>query len=105
MHRIELRQEAEMIEILLEANAFLHHMCRNIVGSLLKVGRGDVPVSWLAELLLAKNRKLAGITAPAQGLCFLGPLYPAVHNLPERLTLREQVPDHRLKDSDATNPD
>jgi 5-methyltetrahydropteroyltriglutamate--homocysteine methyltransferase len=65
-------------EILLDikANAFLHHMVRNIVGTLLKVGRGDKPVEWVKEVLISKDRKKAGATAPPQGLYFIKAFYP-----------------------------
>ena len=53
----------------IRANAFLHHMVRNIVGSLFEVGRGGRPVSWMTELLLSRDRTLAGRTFPPQGLC------------------------------------
>lgn len=71
-----------IIDIEFIANAFLHHMIRNIVGSLLLVGRGERPVEWIGEVLAARNRKLAGPTASPQGLVFLGPRYPAHFPLP-----------------------
>jgi tRNA pseudouridine38-40 synthase len=72
----------------IEANAFLHHMVRNIVGSLLEVGRGERPVEWIAELLAARDREVAGATAMPQGLTFLGPRYPAQWRLPPAVTLQ-----------------
>jgi tRNA pseudouridine38-40 synthase len=69
------------------ANAFLHHMVRNFVGSLLLVGRGERPQAWLAELLEGRNRAVAGPTAPSAGLLFLGPRYPAECGLPAEVTL------------------
>ena len=69
------------------ANAFLHHMVRNIVGSLLPVGRGEKPSTWVAELLAGKDRTVAGPTAPAEGLVFLGPKYPGEWSLPAEVTL------------------
>jgi tRNA pseudouridine38-40 synthase len=59
----------------IKANAFLHHMVRNIVGTLLKVGRGDKPVEWVKEVLISKDRKKAGATAPPQGLYFIKAFY------------------------------
>jgi tRNA pseudouridine38-40 synthase len=73
--RVERRGSEVVIEI--EANAFLHHMVRNIVGSLLPVGRGERPLGWIGELLHGRDRDRAGPTAPAQGLVFLGPRYPS----------------------------
>ncbi len=49
----------------IKANAFLHHMVRNITGSLLLVGQGLQPVEWIAEVLAARDRNLAGPTAKA----------------------------------------
>lgn len=65
-----------------EANAFLHHMIRNIVGTLLKVGHGRKPVNWVAEVLRSLDRKQAGMTAPPQGLTFTGVSYPEQHDIP-----------------------
>ena len=87
MQRIDVRREGEEIAIDVRANAFLHHMVRNIVGSLLEVGRGERPEAWLGELLPGRDRSVAGDTAPSQGLCFLGPLYPARWALPAEATL------------------
>lgn len=94
MHRILIQADAENVIVRLEANAFLHHMCRNIVGSLLKVGRGECAAEWLGEVLRARDRKLAGATAPAHGLCFIGPLYPQGFSLPDKFQLREILPEH-----------
>jgi tRNA pseudouridine38-40 synthase len=75
------------ISIEIEANAFLHHMVRNIVGSLLPIGRGEQREAWLGELLAGRDRAKAGPTAPAAGLTFLGPRYPAHWNLPAEVSL------------------
>ena len=64
-------------------------MVRNIVGSLLPVGRGQAGEEWLAELLRGRDRTVAGPTAPAAGLVFLGPLYPARFGLPDEVTVHE----------------
>jgi tRNA pseudouridine38-40 synthase len=58
-----------------KANAFLHHMMRNIVGTLLKVGRGDRNVDWVQGVLDSKDRKKAGPTAEPQGLYFVKAFY------------------------------
>lgn len=87
VHEIAISREGDIVAIEIQANAFLHHMVRNIVGSLLPIGRGDEPPEWLAELLSARDRSRAGPTAPAAGLVFLGPRYPAQWNLPAEVTL------------------
>ena len=77
-----VRREGEHLFVEIEANAFLHHMVRNIVGSLLPIGRGERPVAWMAELLAGRDRQPAGPTAAASGLTFLGPRYPVYWGLP-----------------------
>ena len=59
-----------LIEI--EANAFLHHMVRNLAGVLLEIGEGKKEIQWAQEVLDKKDRKYAGITAPAEGLYLVG---------------------------------
>ncbi|BBD79649.1 tRNA pseudouridine(38-40) synthase TruA [Aerosticca soli] len=83
---LEVRRQGEKVIVDIEANAFLHHMVRNIVGSLLPVGRGERPVTWLAELLAGRDREAAGPTAPAAGLTFLGPRYEAHWGLPAEVS-------------------
>lgn len=67
----------------IRANAFLHHMVRNIMGTLIEIGLGRQPVTWAAELLAKCNRRLAAATAPACGLYFIGADYPARFELPD----------------------
>ena len=87
LQQIAVRREDDIVILDVRANAFLHHMVRNIVGSLLMIGRGEKPTDWLGELLAGGDRTHAGPTAPAQGLCFLGPLYPDAWKLPAEVTL------------------
>jgi tRNA pseudouridine38-40 synthase len=70
------------VEIEVSANAFLHHMVRNIAGTLLAVGVGDRPVAWVAEVLASRDRAFAGPTAVARGLYFAGVEYAARYGLP-----------------------
>ena len=83
---VSVRREDEQVVVDIEANAFLHHMVRNIVGSLLPIGRGEQPVSWMAELLAGRDRGVAGPTAPSSGLTFLGPRYEAPWGLPPEVS-------------------
>lgn len=87
LQAISVRRAGEIVEIEVRANAFLHHMVRNIVGSLLPIGRGERPEAWMAELLAARDRTAAGPTAPATGLVFLGPRYPREWQLPAEVSL------------------
>jgi tRNA pseudouridine38-40 synthase len=83
---VDVRREGEQVFVEIEANAFLHHMVRNIVGSLLLIGRGERPVEWLGELLASRDRQVAGPTAPASGLTFVGPRYEAHWGLPAEVS-------------------
>lgn len=87
LHEISVVRQGEQVHVELQANAFLHHMVRNIVGSLIPVGLGERPTSWLGELLQARDRTVAGPTAPAEGLLFVGPKYPSEWALPAEATL------------------
>lgn len=73
---IKIAQGGNMINITVRGNAFLLHMVRNIVGSLLLVGTGEKPSSWMQELLQVKDRRMAGATAPACGLYLVRVDYP-----------------------------
>jgi tRNA pseudouridine38-40 synthase len=82
MHSVRWREEGPLLEAEFVANAFLHHMIRNLMGSLLWVGAGKRPVSWLAEVLARRDRRLAAMTAPAQGLCLAGVDYGSALTMP-----------------------
>ncbi|WP_223787802.1 tRNA pseudouridine(38-40) synthase TruA [Marinicella meishanensis] len=79
-------RDGEEIICHFSANAFLHHMIRNIVGTLLKVGHGNKPVCWVTEVLRSLDRKQAGMTAPPQGLTFTGVTYPDQYQIPNDAT-------------------
>ena len=84
---ISVRRDGDEVCVEIEANGFLHHMVRNIVGSLLLIGRGEQPVTWLGELLAGRNRQVAGPTAPSTGLTFIGPRYEPHWGLPAEVTI------------------
>jgi tRNA pseudouridine38-40 synthase len=75
IEHISLTQGGNEILLDIKANAFLHHMVRNIIGTLLKVGRGERKVEWVKEVLDSKQRKQAGATAEPQGLYFVKAFY------------------------------
>jgi tRNA pseudouridine38-40 synthase len=79
---IAVERRGPYVDIQLRANAFLHHMVRNIAGSLMLVGRGERPAGWLADVLRRGDRREAGPTAPPQGLYFVGADYAVGHGLP-----------------------
>ncbi|WP_112992444.1 tRNA pseudouridine(38-40) synthase TruA [Herminiimonas fonticola] len=68
MYAIKIEQRGDLIMFTVHANAFLHHMVRNIIGSLIYVGNGTQPTAWLKELLEAQDRKVAAPTFMADGL-------------------------------------
>ena len=92
LQQISVTRDGEVVEIQVQANAFLHHMVRNIVGSLCMIGSGERPQEWMAELLAGRDRTKAGPTAPSAGLVFLGPLYPTLWQLPDEVTDASLIP-------------
>jgi tRNA pseudouridine38-40 synthase len=75
-----------------EANAFLHHMIRNIMGCLLAIGQGSHPPEWMLEVLAARSRQAAAPTFSPDGLYFLGPVYEKHHNLPDSAPAYDWLP-------------
>ena len=82
IHELKVSQKGGFIVIDIQANAFLHHMVRNIAGVLLDVGAGLQPPEWTAELLAARDRRLGGITASPDGLYLVDVLYPDYPQIP-----------------------
>lgn len=82
VHRVSVTRQGDFVIVDIMANAFLHHMVRNIVGSLLKVGEGEQPVTWLGELLALKDRTKAAPTAKPNGLYLVDVHYPEQFQLP-----------------------
>jgi tRNA pseudouridine38-40 synthase len=79
----QVKRRGDLVVIDIQANAFLHHMVRNIAGTLLAVGDGRKPAQWVAELLQGRDRTLAAETAPPGGLYLVDIAYPAHFGLPE----------------------
>jgi len=79
---LEITRRNDFIIIDIKANAFLHHMVRNIAGSLIEVGRGNKPVDWLGTLLTLKDRSKAAATAKPGGLYLVQVDYPEQFELP-----------------------
>ncbi len=75
-----------------EANAFLHHMIRNIMGCLVAIGQGKKPPHWMADVLAARDRDAAAPTFAPDGLYFLGPRYDAHWGIPERTPAYDWLP-------------
>ncbi len=83
MRRLSMRKSGDYIVFDLAANAFLHHMVRNIVGALVYVGKGKREPSWLGEILAARDRKRAAPTLEAAGLYLAHVSYDAKWALPQ----------------------
>ncbi|MBY6224753.1 tRNA pseudouridine(38-40) synthase TruA [Ferrimonas balearica] len=82
IHHLRVTRQGQYVIIDIKANAFVHHMVRNIAGSLMEVGMGNRSVEWIAELLEGKDRNLAAATAKAEGLYLVEVDYPAEFGLP-----------------------
>ena len=81
---ISVVRNGDIIDIDITANAFLYHMVRNIVGSLIAVGLGEKTPQWFEQVFTGKDRTLAGVTAESQGLCFMNVRYDPKYGLPDR---------------------
>lgn len=87
IQEIKVVRTGDVVSMEIQANAFLHHMVRNIIGSLIPVGCGERKPEWIAELLAGRDRTVAGPTAAASGLTFLHPVYEANCGLPAEVTV------------------
>jgi tRNA pseudouridine38-40 synthase len=85
LHALRIERQGERIEFLLRANAFLHHMVRNIVGTLVYVGKGRHAPQWVREVLLSGQRSRAAPTFAAAGLYLDAIEYPPAWGLPPGL--------------------
>lgn len=82
VQRCEVTRHQDHIIMEIQANAFLHHMVRNIMGVLLTIGKGTEPPEWAKTVLDSKDRRCASITAFASGLSLIQVEYPAEFQLP-----------------------
>ena len=89
---IEISRRGAYCRFAFDANAFLHHMVRNLMGSLLAVGSGARSEGWLVDVLAARNRALAAPTFPADGLYFVGPYYDPAHAIPAHTAAMDWLP-------------
>ncbi len=83
VQHVQVVRRGHYVIVDIQANAFLHHMVRNIVGSLLEIGCGHQNVDWIANLLKAKDRSQAAPTAKPYGLYLVKAFYPTKFQLPE----------------------
>jgi tRNA pseudouridine38-40 synthase len=82
MRRLTVTRYGDYLSIDVLANAFLHHMVRNIAGVLMTIGHGEREPEWAREVLIGRDRKLGGVTAPPQGLYLVAVEYPTEFALP-----------------------
>lgn len=87
VHSLTVHRRGELIELQVHANAFLHHMIRNIAGVLIAIGREERPVTWAEEILALRDRTLGGVTAPPDGLYLERVHYPGEFNLPDSVPI------------------
>jgi tRNA pseudouridine38-40 synthase len=92
LRSIEIARRGAYWRFDFEANAFLYHMVRNLMGSLLAVGSGRQGPGWMAEVLAARSRDAAAPTFPPDGLYFVGPHYDAALGLPARTAAMDWWP-------------
>jgi len=83
MHDIRMERRGDLIVVTLTASAFLHHMVRNIVGSLIVVGNGNQPPEWMAEILQGRDRSRAAPTFMPDGLYLARITYDPKWRLPQ----------------------
>jgi len=81
--RLKVYRVNEYVIIEISANAFLHHMVRNIAGVLMTIGYGEQTAEWARTILEARNRTLGGVTAPADGLYLSAVDYPEPYVFPK----------------------
>jgi tRNA pseudouridine38-40 synthase len=82
IYEISVIRRGDRLTLDIRANAFLHRMVRNIIGSLVAVGLGEQRPAWIADVLASRDRKCGGIGAPAHGLTLVGVRYPDHFELP-----------------------
>lgn len=83
IHHLKVQRREDLVIIDITANAFLHHMVRNIAGVLMAIGAGEQDVDWSKQVLAARDRTLGGVTASPHGLYFMGVEYPPEFGIPQ----------------------
>ncbi len=97
LYQVEIHGEGPWVYFVLKGNAFLHHMVRNLVGSLVLIGQGKESPEWLKTVLEAKNRQLAAPTFMADGLYLVRVGYPEHFEIPEPNLTASLLPSGLLK--------
>ena len=92
IHSVRILRHGAYWRFEYDANAFLHHMVRNIMGCLVVVGSGARTADWLADVLASRERRLAARTFPADGLYFVGPYYDPACAIPSEPIALDWLP-------------
>ena len=92
LNRLDITRRGAYWRFDFEANAFLHHMIRNLMGTLLVIGQGQQQPSWMGEVLQARDRDAAAPTFSPAGLYFQGPVYDPRWGLPTRTPAYDWLP-------------
>ena len=92
IRRLTIERRGTYWRFSFDADAFLQHMIRNVVGSLVAVGSGLRPAPWLGDVLASRDRSLAAATFSPDGLYFQGPYYDPVHEIPDRTCAMDWLP-------------
>lgn len=96
VHHAKVRRAGDLLVLDIQANAFLHHMVRNIAGSLIEIGKGKQDAGWIAELMRLKDRTMAAATAKPFGLYLVDVCYDKRWQLPAASTGPWWLPDALL---------
>lgn len=83
LQQLDVKRTGQIVTIDVRANGFLHNMVRILAGCLIRIGKGEADMNWLVNVLHARDRTQAGVTAPPQGLSFVQPTYPAKFGIPD----------------------
>jgi tRNA pseudouridine38-40 synthase len=81
---LNVSRNGDLVYLDIKANAFLHHMVRNIAGSLMSIGQHKKSTQWLQDVLLGRDRRQAAMTASAAGLYFIQAFYPQEYSLQQK---------------------
>ena len=92
MIKVSIAQRGAYWRFEFEANAFLHHMIRNVMGCLIAIGQQKHPPAWIDEVMAARNRTIAAPTFSPDGLYFVGPRYDAHWGLPDQAVAYDGLP-------------
>jgi tRNA pseudouridine38-40 synthase len=92
LRAITIRRRGAYWRFDFDADAFLHHMVRNLMGCLVAVGAGRQPPGWIADVLAARSRDAAAPTFAPDGLYFVGPYYDRRHAIPEHVPVMDWLP-------------